>query len=54
MHRKTFEYANSFEDFLKMLQRTNDIEMLKSIRCALLVDDAEIFTLNIMVAGMIL
>ncbi|KAK4887229.1 hypothetical protein RN001_003500 [Aquatica leii] len=32
MHRRTFEYANSFEDFLKLLQRTNDVEMLKSIR----------------------
>ncbi|XP_031338942.1 sorting nexin-25 isoform X1 [Photinus pyralis] len=32
MHRRTFEYANSFEEFLKMVQRTNDIEMLKSIR----------------------
>ncbi|KAF5269792.1 hypothetical protein FQA39_LY08573 [Lamprigera yunnana] len=32
MHRRTFEYANSFEDFLKLLQRTNDVETLKSIR----------------------
>lgn len=32
MHRRTFEYANSFEDFLKMIQKTEDIEMLKGIR----------------------
>lgn len=32
MHRRTFEYANSFEDFLKMIQKTDDIEMLKGIR----------------------
>lgn len=32
MHRRTFEYANSFEDFLKMIQKTHDIEMLKGIR----------------------
>lgn len=32
MHRKTFEYANSFEDFLKMIQKSDDVDMLKRIR----------------------
>ncbi|XP_018331771.1 sorting nexin-25 isoform X2 [Agrilus planipennis] len=32
MHKKTFEYANSFEDFLKLIQKTNDLELLKRIR----------------------
>nr|XP_022906354.1 sorting nexin-25 isoform X1 [Onthophagus taurus] len=32
MHRKTFEYANSFEDFLKMIQKSDDIELLKRFR----------------------
>ncbi|KAI4462490.1 sorting nexin [Holotrichia oblita] len=32
IHRKTFEYANSFEDFLKMIQKSNDVELLKRFR----------------------
>lgn len=32
MHRKTFEYANSFEDFLKMIQKSDDVDLLKRIR----------------------
>lgn len=32
MHKRTFEYANSYEDFLKMIQDSEDIEMLKNIR----------------------
>lgn len=36
MHRKTFEYANSFEDFLKMIQKSDDIDLLKRIRYVIL------------------
>lgn len=36
MHHKTFEYANSFEDFLKMIQKSDDIDMLKRIRFVIL------------------
>lgn len=32
MHRKTFEYANTFEDFLKIIQKTDDVETLKGFR----------------------
>lgn len=32
MHKRTFEYANSYEEFLKLIQESEDIEMLKNIR----------------------
>lgn len=32
MHRKTYEYANTYEDFLRVIQDTEDIEVLKTIR----------------------
>ncbi|XP_017769839.1 PREDICTED: sorting nexin-25 isoform X2 [Nicrophorus vespilloides] len=32
MHRKTFEYANTFEEFLKIIQKTDDLEILKRFR----------------------
>lgn len=32
MHRKTYEYAESFEDFIRMVKSTKDLEVLKHIR----------------------
>lgn len=32
MHRKTYEYAESFEDFIRMIKSTHDLEVLKHIR----------------------
>ncbi|XP_043250789.1 sorting nexin-25 isoform X2 [Colletes gigas] len=32
MHRKTYEYAESFEDFIRMIKSSKDIEVLKHIR----------------------
>ncbi|EFN64146.1 Sorting nexin-25 [Camponotus floridanus] len=32
MHRKTYEYAESFEDFIRMIKSTKDLEVLKHIR----------------------
>lgn len=32
MHRKTYEYAESFEDFIRMIKSSRDIEVLKHIR----------------------
>ncbi|XP_020288174.1 sorting nexin-25-like [Pseudomyrmex gracilis] len=32
MHRKTYEYAESFEDFIHMIKSTKDLEVLKHIR----------------------
>lgn len=32
MHRKTYEYANTYEDFLKVIQDSEDMEVLKTIR----------------------
>ncbi|RLU16238.1 hypothetical protein DMN91_011998 [Ooceraea biroi] len=32
MHRKTYEYAESFEDFIRMVKGTRDLEVLKHIR----------------------
>ncbi|KAF7998611.1 hypothetical protein HCN44_011019 [Aphidius gifuensis] len=32
MHRKTYEYAESFEDFVRTIKNTNDIEILKHIK----------------------
>lgn len=32
MHRKTYEYAESFEDFLRMIKSSKDLEVLKHIR----------------------
>lgn len=32
MHRKTYEYAESFEDFIRMIKGTKDLEVLKHIR----------------------
>lgn len=32
MHRKTYEYAESFEDFIRMVKSTRDLEVLKHIR----------------------
>ncbi|XP_076660798.1 sorting nexin-25 [Halictus rubicundus] len=32
MHRKTYEYAESFEDFIRMIKSSKDLEVLKHIR----------------------
>ncbi|KAH0554738.1 sorting nexin-25 [Cotesia glomerata] len=32
MHRKTYEYAESFEDFIRMIKGSRDLEVLKHIR----------------------
>lgn len=32
MHRKTYEYAESFEDFIQMIKSSRDLEVLKHIR----------------------
>ncbi|KAK0159034.1 hypothetical protein PV328_009966 [Microctonus aethiopoides] len=32
MHRKTYEYAESFEDFIRMIKSSRDLEVLKHIR----------------------
>lgn len=40
MHRRTFEYANSFEDFLKMIQKSHDVDHLKRIRSETNLDSA--------------
>ncbi|XP_066598002.1 sorting nexin-25-like isoform X2 [Prorops nasuta] len=32
MHRKTYEYAESFEDFLRMIKSSKDLNVLKHIR----------------------
>jgi sorting nexin-25 len=32
LHRKTCEYADSFEDFILMIKSTRDLEVLKRIR----------------------
>ena len=32
LHRKTCEYADSFEDFITMIKATHDLEVLKRIR----------------------
>ncbi|XP_014481725.1 PREDICTED: sorting nexin-25 [Dinoponera quadriceps] len=32
MHRKTYEYAESFEDFIRMIKASKDLEVLKHIR----------------------
>lgn len=32
IRRKTFEHATSFEDFLKTIQKTNNLETLKHMR----------------------
>ncbi|TGZ32525.1 sorting nexin-25 [Temnothorax longispinosus] len=32
MHRKTYEYAESFEDFIRMVKSTRDLEVLRHIR----------------------
>lgn len=32
MHRKTYEYANTYEDFLKVIQDSEEMEVLKTIR----------------------
>lgn len=32
MHRKTYEYAESFEDFIRMIKSTRDLEVLKHIK----------------------
>lgn len=32
LHRKTCEYADSFEDFMAMIKSTRDLEVLKRIR----------------------
>ncbi|KAG7200932.1 hypothetical protein KM043_003293 [Ampulex compressa] len=32
IHRKTYEYAESFEDFIRMINSWNDLEVLKHIR----------------------
>lgn len=34
VHRKAFDHASSFEDFLKMIQKSTDLEELKAIRFA--------------------
>lgn len=32
MHRRTYEYANTYEDFLRVIQESDDLEVLKTIR----------------------
>lgn len=32
MHRKTYEYAESFEDFIRMIKSSNDVEVLRHIK----------------------
>lgn len=32
MHKRTYEYANSYEDFLRVIQESEEIEVLKTIR----------------------
>lgn len=32
MHRKTYEYAESFEDFIRMIKSSKDLEVLKHIK----------------------
>lgn len=32
MHKKTYEYAESFEDFIQMIKNSKDLEVLKHIR----------------------
>lgn len=31
-HNRAFEYAHSFDDLLKLIERTNDVEALKQLR----------------------
>ncbi|XP_018344114.1 PREDICTED: sorting nexin-25 isoform X2 [Trachymyrmex septentrionalis] len=38
MHRKTYEYAESFEDFIRMVKSTKDLEVLKHIRYNIVIE----------------
>ncbi|KAI4487636.1 hypothetical protein M0802_011992 [Mischocyttarus mexicanus] len=38
MHRKTYEYAESFEDFLRMIKSSRDLEVLKHIRLNIVIE----------------
>jgi len=38
MHRKTYEYAESFEDFIRVIKSTRDLEVLKRIRYNIVIE----------------
>ena len=46
MRKKTFSYAKSYEEFMKIIEETNDVEDLKHIRYSILTEIMQATTMN--------